>query len=581
MSRSRRESEVGRGLRSAPSAPAAKGLAALPLRRPPSVLRLLPVLWLLPSVLWLLPACSKQDTAIPASAEKLLRLSQRNEPATLDPHLATLPDEFFVARALLEGLTAPNPAEGPPLPGVASRWEASPDGLRWTFHLRPDAKWSNGDAVTARDFLFSFQRALTPALAAPKAQLFLPVKNAAAFYRGTLADFAQVGFSAPDDHTLVVALEKPCAYLPALAASGAWLPVHRATLEKSGGAAARDGAWTRPGRFVGNGPFVLTEWRKDQHLAAIPNPHYHSAARVRVRGLRFQVYDSGDTEERAFRAGQVDVTLAVPFTKLGAYAPPILRRQPLHETRYFALNTTRPPLDDTRVRQALSLALDRSALVASVLRGGQQAALNFVPPGLGGYSGEPRLHEDSAAARRLLAAAGFPEGRGFPRLELSAWGVNPATLEAVQQMWRRGLGIETAIVQREGKVHMASVLAGDFAIALMPAIPDYDDPSALFNEWLGDAPGNFSRWANGRFDRLVREAGRTPDTARRNTLYREAEAILLAELPMLPLYFNAQDYLLTPRVRGWRQDALWNRFYLDVTLSNERPAPTRRLRAQN
>lgn len=527
----------------------------------------------------LLPACG-QKGAKPEDA--LLRLSQRNEPATLDPHLATLPDEFFVLRALSEGLTTPNFVEGPPLPGVAESWQASPDGLRYTFTLRRDAAWSNGEPVTARDFLFSFQRALTPGIAAPKAQLFFLVKNAARFYRGEIADFAQVGFAAPDDHTLAIELEEPAAYLPALAASGAWLPVHRGTLEKLGGAATRDGTWTRPGNFVGNGPFVLTEWRKDQHLAAIPNPHYHSAARVGVGALRFQIYDSGDTEERAFRAGQVDVTLAVPFSKLHNYAPPTLRRQPLHETRFFALNAERPPLGDPRVRRALSLALDRGALVGSVLRGGQQPALSFVPPGLGGYTGEPVLREDAAEARRLLAAAGFAEGRNFPRLELSAWGVNPVTLEAIQQMWRRELGIETSIVQREGKVHMAAVLAGDFAIAFLPAIPDFDDASALFNDWRTGATGNFSRWSNARFDQLVDEAGRETDAERRNALYRAAEEILLAELPVVPLYFNAQDYLLAPRVRGWRQDALWNRFYLDVTLHNEDPpaARTRQLRAQ-
>ncbi|MBA4135688.1 MAG: peptide ABC transporter substrate-binding protein [Opitutus sp.] len=526
-----------------------------------------------------LPACGKKG---PQPEDALLRLSQRNEPATLDPHLATLPDEFFILRALSEGLTTPNFIEGPPLPGVAETWSASPDGRRHTFKLRRDAAWSNGEPVTARDFIFSFQRALTPAIAAPKAQLFFIVKNAARFYRGELNDFAQVGFSAPDDHTLIVELEEPAASLPALAASGAWLPVHRATLEKFGGATTRDGTWTRPGNFVGNGPFVLTEWRPNQHLTAIPNPHYHTASRIGVGALRFQIYDSGDTEERAFRGGQVDVTLSVPSSKLENYAHPMLRRQPLHETRFLALNATRPPLNDQRVRQALSLALDRTALVTSVLRGGQQPALNFVPPGLGGYTGEPRLREDAAEARRLLAAAGFPEGKGFPRLELSAWAINPITLEAIQQMWRRELGIETSIVQREGKVHMAAVLSGDFAIAFLPAIPDFDDASALFNDWLTGATGNFSRWSNAQFDQLVREAGRTTDTPRRNELYRAAEEILLAELPVVPLYFNSQDYLVAPRVRGWRQDALWNRFYLDVTLQNEDPTAgrSRQLRAQ-
>lgn len=526
-------------------------------------------------VLLALAGCSRRESGSGAAAEQLLRLSQRSEPATLDPHLATLPDELFVTRALLEGLTTPNPVEGPPLPGVAARWEASDGDRRFTFFLRRDAAWSNGDRVTAHDFLYSFQRVLTPALGAPKAHLFFAVKNAERFYRGEIADFSQVGFSAPDDHTLVVELAEATPHLPALASSGPWLPVHRATIERFGRGAARDATWTRPRNFVGNGPFILTDWRPDQHLAAAPNPHYHSAARVSVRGLRFQVYDSGDTEERAFRAGQVDVTLAVPFVRLTAYEPPTLRRQPLHETRYFALNVTRPPLNDLRVRQALSLALDRPAVVNQVLRGGQQPAFNFLPPGLGGYTGEARLRRDSDEARRLLAAAGFPAGRGFPRLEISAWGISPAVLEAVQQMWRRELGIETAIVQREGKVHMASVLAGDFAIAFMPAIPDYDDASALFGEWITGATGNFSRWSHAEFDRLVRAAGRTVEPEQRNALYRAAEDILLAELPVVPLYFNTQNYLVAPRVRGWRQDALWNRSYLDVSLSDESSSPAR------
>lgn len=511
-----------------------------------------------------------------AAPEPLLRISQRNEPATLDPHLATLPDEFFLIRTLVEGLVVPNPVEGPPLPGAAERWETSADGLTWTFHLRADARWSNGDPVTAQDFVYSFRRALAPALAAPKAQLFFILKNAAAYYRRELQDPAQIGVAAPDAHTLVLTLEHPAPQLLALAASGPWLPVHPASVEKAGGAASRDGTWARPGAYVGNGPFALAEWRKGQHLLVTRNPHYRAADRIRLPGVRFQVYDSGDTEERAFRAGQVDVTMAVPFTKLDTYEAPVLRRQPLHETRYFALNTTRPPLDDLRVRRALALALDRDALVRSVLRGGQQPALSFVPPGLGGYIGEPRLHPDPAYARALLADAGFPAGRGFPPLELSAWNVNPVILEAVQQMWRRELGIETTIVQREGKVHMAAVLAGDFAIALMPAIPDYDDPAALFDEFATGASGNFPRWSHPAYDDLVRRAGREPDASRRMALYRSAEEILLSQLPLVPLYFNAQDFLVALRVQGWRQDALWNRFYFDVTLSHENQPPPAR-----
>jgi oligopeptide transport system substrate-binding protein len=496
----------------------------------------------------------------------VLRVSQRNEPATLDPHLATLPDELFVLRAVLEGLTVPDPAGGPALPGAAESWTASDDFRRFTFRLRADGRWADGTPVTAADFLYSFRRALTPALASPRADLFHAVRNAAAYRRGELGDFAEVGFSAPDERTLVVETTEPTPHLPAIAASGAWLPVHRASVEAAGGTAGRDGGWTRPGSHVGNGPFLLAEWRPSQHLLLQPNPRHRDAARVRVGAVRLQVYDSGDTEERAFRAGQVDITMSVPAAKLPAYAPPVLRRQPLHETRHLVLNLARPPLGDPRVRQALSLALDRDALVTHVLRGGQQVAHDFIPPGLGGYAGGPRLRRDPEEARRLLAAAGYPGGKGFPPLELSAWGVSAGILEALQQMWRRELGIETPIVQREGKVHLAAVAAGDFDLAFLPAIPDFDDPAALLEDWRSGAPGNYARWSNPTYDRLVTAAARAADPAARRRLQVEAEEVLLGELPLIPVYFNAQNYLVAPRVRGWRQDALWNRFYLDVSL---------------
>ncbi len=507
-------------------------------------------------------ACAKRE----APDTTVLRISQRNEPATLDPHLATLPDEFFVIRALSEGLLVPHPNGGAPLPGAAESWTVSADGLHYTFKLRRDARWSNGEPLTASDFLFSFERVLNPTLGAPKAALFYVVKNARAYHLGELKRFAEVGFAAPDDHTLTLELTEPAPHLPALTASGPWLPVPRAVVEKFGSSASRENGWTRAGNHVSNGPFVLTEWRKNQHLLVQPNRHYHAASRLHLAGVRFQVYDSGDTEERSFRAGQVDVTMAVPATKLDAYASPTLRRQPLHETRYLALNLTVPPLNDPRVRRALSLAVDRTALVQNVLRGGQRPAANFVPPGLGGYTGYERIQTDPATARQLFEQAGFPHGKDFPPLELSTWGAAPTVLEAIQQMWRRELGIDIRIVQREGRVHMAAVIRGDFAIAFMPAIPDYDDPAAIFGELTTGATGNFSRWSSPRFDRLVTDAARTSDTVRRNALYRDAEETLLADLPVIPLYFNLQNYLVAPRVRDWRQDALWNRYYLDTSL---------------
>jgi oligopeptide transport system substrate-binding protein len=490
-----------------------------------------------------LPACSKRDTAANPT-EKILRISQRNEPATLDPQLATLPDEFFIIRAFGEGLLVPNPDGGAPLPGAAERYEISPDGLTYAFHLRAGAKWSNGDPVTAPDFARSIQRALTPVTAAPKAALFFSIRGAIEHYKSTPGS---LGVATPDAHTLVLTLTQPDADFPAKVASGPWIPVH-------------------PAANVGNGPFILTEWKPNQHIAVRKNPHYRDAANVKLDGIRFLAMDNGDTEERAFRAGQLDVTMAVPFTKLAGYRveqPSRLHSVPLSETRYLVLNTTRPPLDDVRVRRALALSLDRTALVGKVLLSGQPA-FNFVPAGLGGYAPAERITENIAEARRLLAEAGFPEGRGFPKLELATWPVNPAQLEAVQQMWRRELGLEIALAPREARTHLASLASGDFTLAFMTAIPDYDGASDLFTQLTSAHPLNYPHWRSAEFDRLVASAATSLDPAARNTAYQQAEKLLLAEMPVIPLYFNTQNFLISPRVKNWRADRLWTRFYRDV-----------------
>ena len=497
----------------------------------------------------LLNACSKHA---PAPAGQILRIAQRNEPATLDPQLATLPDEFFVIRALGEGLVTPSPVGGTPGPAVASHWEATDNWQTWTFHLSGSAYWSDGEVVTAQDFVYSIRRALTPATAAPKAALFFPIKNAAAFLRGTVTDFAEVGVTAPDPRTLVITLARTTPDFLELAASGPWIPVHPATVEKFGR------AWTRPEHFVGNGRFTVLEWLPSQRIVVRKNPHHRDSSTTLLDGIQFVACDNGDTEERTFRTGQLDVTMAVPATKLESYRnaePTVLHTVPLHETRYLALNTTKAPLNDVRVRRALSLALDRKTLADKVLKGGQQPAFTFVPPGLGRYQPAVTLTEDLTEARRLLADAGFPGGRGFPRLELSTWPVSTPQLEAIQERWRKELGIEVALVPREARTHLAALAAGDFDLAFATAIPDYGSASDLLGRLTSGNPDNYPHWSNADYDRLVGSANQ-PD----------AEKLLLDEMPVIPLYFNAKNFLLRPAVQGWREDALWTRYYENVSL---------------
>ncbi|MFI5355959.1 MAG: peptide ABC transporter substrate-binding protein [Opitutales bacterium] len=494
----------------------------------------------------------------------VLRLSQRNEPGDLDPATATLPDEFFIIRALSEGLLAPAPDGGTPRPAAAQSWDVSADGLTYTFHLRPDLYWSNHEPLTAADFIASYRRVLNPATAAPKAPLFFLVRGAEDYYRGRLTDFARVGFAAPDPLTLRVTLVHPAPQFPVYVASGPWIPVNPRVVARLGR------AWTQPENFVGNGPFTLREWSPNQRITVQRRPAYWNAAHILLDEIQFLAFDNGDAEERAFRAGQIDITMAVPFSKIAVYAamrPSPLRQIPLYETRFLAFNTQRPPLNDPRVRQALSAALDRAAIAAHVLGGGQLPARHFVPDGLGGFHSLRSLPEDAAAARALLAAGGFPGGAGFPILDLTGWTQTPV-LEAVQAMWKDQLGITVRIRTRDAKVHVQSLQAGHFDIGFIAAIPDVADPANQLDDLRAGAANNYSHWQNAAYDRLLANADLTADAATRLKLLAQTEAIVTDEVPVAPLYFNTMNILQRATVHGWQEDALWTRFYAGVSITS-------------
>ena len=524
------------------------------------------------ATLLLFAGCAKREPATAASAPaQILRVSQRNEPADLDPATASLPDEFFIIRALSEGLLVPDPAGGAPLPAAAERFEVSDDGLVYTFHLRARARWSNGESVIAADFVESYRRLLTPATAAPKADLFFAVTNARAFVTGALADFSAVGFRAADARTLVVTLAQPAPRFPLYVASGPWIPVNPRAV------AAHGRTWTQPGHFVGNGPFTLAEWRPQQRIVVRKDPGYHDAAHVRLDGIEFLRFDNEDTEERAYRAGQVDVTMAVPRTKLATYTrerPAELHRAPLAETRFLSFNTRRPPLGDPRVRLALALAIDRQRIVDRVLLGGQEPAGRFVPASLLAPSAPaiPAFRFDPEEARRLLASSGHAAGTNFPKLEMTAWSPSQTVvLEAVQEMWRQELGLDVSIAIRDAKVHLAALTSADYDIGFVTtaALLDVADPVALLANFANAAVNNFPHWHSTEFDRLLSTAAIDRDAAREGAALARAESLLVEAAPVSPLYFNNRNWLMSPRVHGWQEDPFWTRRYQDVHLNEK------------
>lgn len=520
------------------------------------------------AVLGFTTACARRETTAAAGLRtQTLHVNNTGETRDFDPHTTTLPPDINIIRALLEGLVEIDPADCHPVPGVAERWETSADGLTWTFHLRTDARWSNGDPVTAHDFTYAWRRVLSPALGAEYRDQFFCLKHAQAFSAGKVTDFSQVGARAADDRTLVLTLEHPVPYLPTLVSQFQWFPVHRATIEKFGRIDQRGTAWTRPGNFVGNGAFVLQEWTPNQVVRVVKSPTYWDRDHVRLQAAAFHPIENVTVGEAAFRAGQLHIT-AAPVDKVAAYRGDPRRAALLHEsaslrTAFFRLNCAHPPLNDVRVRRALSLAIDRAQLARRVIHC-EQAAFSFTPPDCAGYTADGytadgSLATDVAAAQALLAAAGFPAGRGFPRLELIFYhskGTEQPVAEAIQQMWRQHLGVEIALVNQEAKVAIAARRTGAYHILGGEWTGDYLDPTTFLDLAQSANANNCTGWASADYDRLLAEAATSTEQTKRYALLRRAEALMLSELPFIPLYHQPLRALRHPAVRGWHNNLL-------------------------
>jgi oligopeptide transport system substrate-binding protein len=509
-----------------------------------------------------LGGCAKRETAAEEGIRtRTLLVGNAAEPGSLDPQVLNAYTDMRVAMTLFEGLTVLDDATARPLPGAAERWEISADGLVYTFHLRANGKWSNGEPVTAGDFVYSFHRILSPALASVYAYMLWPIKNAEAFNTGKLKDFSAVGVAAPDPRTLRITLERPTAYLLALAAHSTWFPVPRGTVEKFGKMETRDTLWIRPGNLVGNGPFVLTEWKPNARITVAKNPHYWDAANNRLEHVQFFPIEKSDAEELAFRAGQLHVTYSVPSSKIGVYrqqAPERLRIDPYLADTYLNFNVTKPPLNNPKVRRALSLALDRAALCERIYAGARSPAFAIVPPNCGGYTAPAGPGEDLAAARALLAEAGFPGGAGMPVMPMQVANDDkvPKAAEIMQSIWLKELGVKVTIEQLEQKTLLQNQQTLAHTIAIAGWIADYPDPYTFLETFRTGNGNNYSGWGSAAYDALLDEAGATVDPVKRFALLQRAEGILLEDVGAAPLDFAARTYLIHPAVRNWQASPL-------------------------
>ncbi|HWR38230.1 MAG TPA: peptide ABC transporter substrate-binding protein [Patescibacteria group bacterium] len=512
----------------------------------------------------MLGGCSG-GTKAPAG-EKILRVATGAEPESLDPRKGGGTPEGYVLRQIFEGLTTQD-AKGAAVPGAAERWEISPDGLTYKFYLRTNAKWSNGDPVTAKDFEAAWKTVLSPEFGSRAAEQLYCIKNGEAYNKKQVSA-EQVGVRALDEKTLEVTLEYPTPYFLSLAAYHAFYPVQQKTAESNA-------KWsTDPQTTVGNGPFKIVKWEHNNKIQLVKNDQYWNKDVVKLAKVDLYLADNYQTILNMFESRQVDTVEVSPPS---AEIPRLLKENklktsPFLVTYFYALNTTRPPFDNVKVRKAFGLALDRKAIVDSVTKGGEKPALAWIPFGLPDAQagsdfrqtgGDLYGNNEVETARKLLAEAGYPDGKGLPPVTLlfNTNEFNKAIAEAVQEMWRKNLGVTVQLMNQEWKVYLQTRNSGDYQVARNGWLGKYSDPMTFLEGITTGNSNNYMRWSNPEYDRLVKEAQTSNDSAARMKAMHTAEKILVDEMPVIPIYFYTNKIMEQPNVKGIIRDAL-GAFYL-------------------
>lgn len=486
-----------------------------------------------------------------AAKQELVR-ANGYEPATLDPNLAESNVEFYIFNDLFEGLLRVG-KNGEVIPALATKWETK--GTVWTFHLRPEAKWSNGDPVTADDFVFSWRRLTDPKTASPYGSYLASayVLNAAEINAGSKPP-SELGVKALDAHTLQVTLAEPNSYLLKQLVHFPVLPVNRKVVEQYGK------NWTQPQNFVGNGAFKLAQWVVNEKVVVERNTQYWDNAHTVLNKVTFLPLQ-GFPEVARFRAGEIE---------LGYSAPPELYQQlkkslgdeqlvtyPLLSTSYFAFNNRQPPFNDVRVRQALNLALDKQVIAGKVLGYGQQPAWTFTPTGAGGFTLQPGVaagwsqEQRIAQAKKLLAEAGF---NAQHPLRFTLLYSNDATIKkiviAASAMWKKNLGAEVTLQNQERKVVLDNINNGQYSAAFSRWLADYNDPSTFLNVFRSTSSENSAKYANEHYDRLLHQATAAQSPEQVQQAFQQAEDVLAVDTPVAPVYYEANATLVKPYVKG-------------------------------
>jgi oligopeptide transport system substrate-binding protein len=479
------------------------------------------------------------------------------EPGSLDPATSKGLEELRIVMALWEGLMRVDPRTAEPIPGLAERYDVSGDGKVYMFHLRSNGRWSTGSRITAHDFVYSWLRVLDPVTASEYAGQLFYIKNAEAYFNRTLKESSEVGIRALDDLTLRVELTNPTPFFLGLCAFQTLYVVPREAIDQHGD------RWMRSRPLPTSGPYELEEWHLNDRVRLRANSNYWDAANTRCKIVDLLPIRSAATAFNLYERQAVDIIWDKELIPSELF--PVLRPRPdFHSFNYLGtyflrFNTTRKPFNDSRVRKALVMTIDKQRLVDKILQTGEQIASHLVPPGTANCRSPEGLPYDPEAARRLLVEAGFPGGQGLRTIEylfeaVSGGGgsVHAKIGVELQQMWQRELGVKVELRQMEKQVYLSSQSSLEYDVSRSTWIGDYNDPNTFLDLFRSNNGNNRTGWKNARYDQLMAEASQLTDLNRRAEVLRAAESILVNdETPIGPLYFySGFNYYHPDRVQG-------------------------------
>ncbi len=518
----------------------------------------------------LLSACGGANND--EAAQSLLNRGTGAEPESLDPHKSRTTQAGDLQRDLGEGLTGYSP-DGELVAAAAERWTISDDGLTYTFWLRPDAKWSNGDAVTADDFAYSFRRLADPATAAFYAQTSLgDIANANEIIAGD-KPVDSLAVAALDPQRFEIRLHHPVPYFLALLTHPSTFPVHRGAIELHGD------AYARPGNLVTNGAYKLLTWEVGSYIEIMRNENYWNNENTSIDRVLHHVTPQPGVELNRYRAGELDITSTVPtgaFQQMREERPDELRVSPSLAVYYYGFNLTQPPFkDNPKLRQALSMAIDRETIAENVVGRGEEPAYSWVPPGTNNYDPRRFAYADMSAdarhkkARQLYREAGYSDANPVQvEIRYNTSESHRRIAIAVQAMWRDVLGIEATLVNEEFQVLLANVREQAITEVFRASwTGDYNDAHTFLTILESGNPSNTPSYESAEYSELMARAARQKDSQLRKTYLEEAERLMLSEHPLMPIYFLVNKSMVNPRVRGWGDNVLNYHYSQHLTLA--------------